>query len=93
MVSFSEIYKLMSALPVDAIVRSEGKQYIFVVAENDKKDDAKTFNFIRAEVKTGVSEQGYVQVIPIEELSAKARVVTKGAFYLQSKASGGGEEE
>ncbi|TKC01858.1 efflux RND transporter periplasmic adaptor subunit [Pedobacter cryotolerans] len=85
--------KLMSALPVDAIVRSEGKQYIFVVAENDKKDDAKTFNFIRAEVKTGVSEQGYVQVIPIEELSAKARVVTKGAFYLQSKASGGGEEE
>lgn len=85
--------KLMPALPVDAIVRSEGKQYIFVADENAKKDDAKTFSFIRSEVKTGVSEQGYVQVIPIEELPAKARVVTKGAFYLQSKAAGGGEEE
>ncbi|MES2827731.1 MAG: efflux RND transporter periplasmic adaptor subunit [Bacteroidota bacterium] len=85
--------KLMPALPVDAIVRSEGKQYIFVVDENAKKNDAKTFSFIRTEVKTGVSEQGYVQVVPIEELPAKARVVTKGAFYLQSKASGGGEEE
>lgn len=85
--------KLMPALPVDAIVRSEGKQYIFVVDENAKKEDAKTFSFIRAEVKTGVSEQGYIQVIPIEELPIKTRVVTKGAFYLQSKASGGGEEE
>lgn len=85
--------KLMPALPVDAIVRSEGKQYIFVVDENAKHKDVKTFSFIRTEVKTGVSEQGYVQVVPIEELPAKARVVTKGAFYLQSKASGGGEEE
>lgn len=84
--------KLTAALPVDAVIRSEGKQYIFVVTD-EKENKAETFHFVRTEVKTGVTEQGYVQIILLEELPKNAKVVNKGAFYLQSKAAGGSEEE
>ncbi|NTE00381.1 efflux RND transporter periplasmic adaptor subunit [Agrobacterium tumefaciens] len=84
--------KLTAALPVDAVVRSEGKKYIFVVT-NKKESKADTFHFVKTEVKTGVVEQGYVQIIFLEELPKNAKVITKGSFYLQSKAAGGAEEE
>ncbi|PWS28492.1 efflux RND transporter periplasmic adaptor subunit [Pedobacter yonginense] len=84
--------KLTAALPVDAVVRSEGKQYIFIVT-SEKESKADTFHFVKTEVKTGVVEQGYVQIIFLEELPKNAKVITKGAFYLQSKSAGGAEEE
>lgn len=84
--------KLTTALPVDAVVRSEGKQYIFVVAPDEEKG-SDTYKFVRTEVKTGVSELGYVQIILLEELPKDTKVITKGAFYLQSKSAGGEEEE
>lgn len=85
--------QLAPTLPVGAIVRSEGKQYIFVVSrgENDPKSDK--FHFVKKEVKTGISELGYIQVTPIEELAKNTKVVVKGAFYLESKGSGGEEED
>ena len=82
--------KLTAAVPVDAVVRSEGKQYIFVSLPDDK--DGKT-KFTRTEVTTGVSELGYIEIKPLSALSPNVQVATKGAFYLQSKAAGGPEEE
>lgn len=82
--------KLMPAVPVDAVIRSEGKQYIFVTTTHDK--DGKTI-FTKTEVTTGVSELGYIQITPLTALPADVRIATKGAFYLQSKAAGGAEEE
>jgi membrane fusion protein, heavy metal efflux system len=83
--------ELTSVVPVDAVVRSEGKEYIFVVDPRKKQNE--NILFIKAEVTTGVSELGYIQITPLEKLPANARVVTKGAFYLQSKSAGGAEEE
>lgn len=85
--------QMMPALPIEAVVRSEGKQYIFMVASDSKDIKAGTYHFVKTEVKTGVSELGYVQVTPLEDLPKNARVVIKGAFYLESKSVGGEEEE
>jgi len=83
--------RMTTAVPVDAVVRSEGKQFIFVVVPNDA--DHKTIKFKRAEVSTGVTELGFVQIKPLQDLPASVKVALKGAFYLQSKAAGGAEEE
>lgn len=86
--------RLTPAVSVDAVVRSEGKQYIFVVVAGEQKHTKKnTLKFNKAEVTTGVTELGYVQVKPLKELPADVKVAIKGAFYLQSKASGAAQEE
>ncbi|MGN6394742.1 MAG: efflux RND transporter periplasmic adaptor subunit [Mucilaginibacter sp.] len=81
--------RLTTAVPVDAVVRAEGKQFIFVVI-SEKGD---TLTFKKAEVATGVTELGYIQIKPLGDVPAAAKVALKGAFYLQSKAAGGAEEE
>lgn len=105
---------MVSAVPVDAIVRSEGKAFIFVIDDNaevaheeehghahkgetgekprveDTKDE-KSLHFKKIEVTTGVSELGYIQISPLQKLPANIKLVTKGAFYLQSKSSGPAE--
>lgn len=82
---------MTSAVPADAVVSSEGKQFIFVVVSDEEKRH--TIKFKKAEVSTGVTELGYTQIKPLENLPPQAEVALKGAFYLQSKASGGAEEE
>lgn len=81
--------ELSDAVPVDAVVRAEGKEYIFIADKKDK--DA--VHFKKTEVKTGVSELGYIQISPLQKLPDNVQVATKGAFYLQSKSAGGTEEE
>ncbi|MBE9600224.1 efflux RND transporter periplasmic adaptor subunit [Pedobacter sp. MC2016-24] len=106
-----------AAVPIDAVIRSEGKQYIFIVEDEaedqhdhaNEKDhdhakekaheesktpageharDNKMTHFKKVEVSTGIAELGYIQINPLEKLPLDVRVVTKGAFYLQSKSSG-----
>ncbi len=83
--------RLMAAVPVDAVVRSEGKQFIFVVIPEEGGNN--TVRFKKVEVVTGVSELGFMQIKPLQDLPATVKVALKGAFYLQSKAAGGAEEE
>ncbi|MGV3706468.1 MAG: efflux RND transporter periplasmic adaptor subunit [Arcticibacter sp.] len=96
------------AVPLDAVVSAQGKSYIFIVdssmikneehAEGEKNDSEKEevrdkeFHFKIIEVATGVSDLGYIEIIPLTTIPSNALIVTKGAFYIQSKASGGGEE-
>lgn len=95
------------AVQTDAIVKSEGKEYIFIVDEEQEgitETKEKTYEksktetevktaFKMIEVATGISELGYTQVTPVDKTPDNARVVTKGAFYILSKAKGGSEEE
>jgi membrane fusion protein, heavy metal efflux system len=90
------------AVPDDAIVRSEGKDYIFIVSETqeeitaDKNENTGTntlCHFTKAEVATGVKELGYTQITPLEKFDDSIKIVTKGAFYVLSKANASGEEE
>jgi len=51
-------------------------------------------HFRMVEVKRGVTDSGWVEVLLPEDFDlANSRVVTKGAFYLLSAAKSGGEEE
>lgn len=83
-------HKLTAAVPDEAIIRSEGKQYIFIAATDAKDGNVK---FKKTEVMTGVSELGYTEIKPLVPLPADAQIAVKGAFYLESKAAGSGEEE
>ncbi|SDW51292.1 membrane fusion protein, cobalt-zinc-cadmium efflux system [Hydrobacter penzbergensis] len=87
----------VQAVPVDAVVSAEGKQYMFLLTSDEEKkaedgNTEKVLPFKKIEVATGVSELGYIEITPLEEIPKNARIVTKGAFYILSK-SGGGEEE
>ncbi len=81
--------KQTAALPVDAVVRQAGKQYIFIVTgqTGDK------YTFKKVEVATGITELGYVAIEPMSELPAGIKAVTKGAFYLESKLSSSDDED
>jgi len=91
------------AVPLDAVVSAQGKSYIFVVdtsaakeehVAGDKEDHGheheKKFHFKQVEVATGVSDLGYIEITLLTPVPEDAVIVTKGAFYIQSKASGGG---
>lgn len=83
-----------AAVPIDAVVRVEGKEFVFIVDKHEGSHDheeEKTVHFKKIEVKTGISELGYIQITPLEKLPADVRLVIKGTFYLQSKSSGPAE--
>lgn len=96
----------VETLPIDAIAKAEGKEFIFIQKsdekhetgekheENEKEKTDTGVHFKRIEVKTGTTQLGFVQVTPLQEIPAGAKIVTKGAYYLQSTMSNaeGGDE-
>lgn len=101
----------VQALPVDAVVKADGREFIFILEEghqeetHDEKEghshedgdahehEGKTFHFQRIEVKTGTSQLGFVQVSVLHKIEENAKIVLKGAYYIQShlvKNEGGG---
>ncbi|PTQ99731.1 cobalt-zinc-cadmium efflux system membrane fusion protein [Mucilaginibacter yixingensis] len=81
--------KMTAALPTEAVIRTAGKQYIFVVTGQN----GDRYVFKKIEVATGTSELGYIAVSPMTDLPAGVKAVTKGAFYLESKQSGSDDED
>jgi membrane fusion protein, heavy metal efflux system len=96
----------VETLPIDAIAKAEGKEFIFIQEsdekhgtgekheENEKENTDTGVHFKRIEVKTGTTQLGFVQVTPLQEIPVGAKIVTKGAYYLQSTMSNaeGGDE-
>jgi cobalt-zinc-cadmium efflux system membrane fusion protein len=79
------------AVPADALVRSEGKDYIFITPE--EKRAGRPVIFTKTEVVTGESELGYVQITPLVGLPDNTWLVKKGAFYLLSKEKAKGDDD
>jgi cobalt-zinc-cadmium efflux system membrane fusion protein len=84
--------QLTAAVPADAVVRSEGKDYIFAV-DSIRQEEGKHFSFKKVEVITGVAELGYVQITVLGELAPDASVITRGAFYVLSKEKASGHDD
>jgi cobalt-zinc-cadmium efflux system membrane fusion protein len=82
----------VTALPSDAIVSFDDKDYIFVFNKN-KEEDGKPFTEYRIiEVQKGVSDGGYTEVILPEGFDINtAKVVIKGAYNLLSAKKNAGE--
>lgn len=106
----------VKALPSEAIIKADGKEFIFVLEEGHKEEvahdekeghnhedgdkheeaEGKTFHFQRIEVKTGTTQLGYTQVTLLQKIESNAKIVLKGAYYIQShllKSEGGGGHE
>jgi cobalt-zinc-cadmium efflux system membrane fusion protein len=114
----------VKALPNEAVVKADGREFIFVLEEHAEEEhseeegheneeeaghdhereheheheaaEEKSYHFQRIEVKTGTSQLGYVQVTILQDIPANAKIVLKGAYYIQShllKSEGGGGHE
>ncbi len=73
---------IASVLPEDAVVRFEGKQYIFEALGKNE------FQF--TEVEVGSIENGWIEILT--ELSASKKIVTKGAYTLLMSLKNKSEE-
>lgn len=71
------------ALPEEAIVRFENNQYVFV-SQNES-------SYLLSEVKTGDSENGFVEIVGGEFLADKT-IVAKGAYALLMSLKNKAEE-
>lgn len=82
----------VTALPTEAIVSFDDKDYIFVFEKN-KTEDGKPFTEYRMiEVQKGVSDGAFTEIILPKDFDiTKAKVVVKGAYNLLSAKKNAGE--
>ncbi len=95
------------AVPTDAIVTVQGKDYIFIVTdkkeehaekaeEDDHKDDhadEKGITFEKIPVAKGTTDVGFTEITLLKEIPAQAKIVTKGAFFVLAKMTNSGGHE
>lgn len=90
------------AIPNEAIVEADGKFYVFVQTakkaeehetEEKTKEQSGTFNFEKIEVVKGSSDMGYTAITPVSTIAPNAKIVVKGAFFVNAKLSNSGEHE
>ena len=74
-----------NALPNEAVVSNGDEHYIYV--------ETKKNHYTQIAVKIGVSDMGFTEILPLEEIPGNAKVVTKGAYYLLSQLTKGSGEE
>jgi hypothetical protein len=86
------------AIPNDAIVEEDGKYYVFVqtnkkTEEHQNKEDSKSINFEKIEIVKGASDMGYTAITSVSPIAQNAKIVVKGAFFVNAKLSNSGEHE
>ena len=94
------------AVPNEAIVNVDGKDYIFVLIKNtdagnpNSKDSLKSKTpapetgktFKRIPVAKGTTDIGYTEITLLREMPKDAKIVTKGAFFVSAKMTNFEEE-
>lgn len=89
------------AVPTEAIVEADGKYYVFIQTdkkieeEHDEKGKPhpKTLSFEKVEVVKGTSDMGYTAITTVKEIPDNAKIVVKGAFFVNAKLVNSGEHE
>jgi len=77
-------YKAM-ALPDAAVVSNGDEHFIYI--------ETAPRTYRQMAVRTGASDLGYTEIMPLSELPKGARIVIKGAYYLLSEATKGTSKE
>lgn len=72
-----------NSLPVDAIVRFEGNQYVFVAIDKN--------NFEMLPVTVGSTENGFIEILNVKDFGTK-QIVTQGAYNLLMTSKNKAEE-
>ncbi|WP_326983982.1 efflux RND transporter periplasmic adaptor subunit [Chryseobacterium sp. MYb264] len=97
------------AIPDEAIVEADGKYYVFVQSDkkpdehekvgNESKQGGKSENqqktmaFEKIEIVKGASDMGYTAITSLVEIPSNAKIVVKGAFFVNAKLVNSGEHE
>lgn len=76
------------ALPEDAIIEEEGKPYIFI-AESHQENGETEWAFKPVEIRTGITDKGWVEVKLLEPLPEGTKVAWNSAYYLISEIKKG----
>jgi len=78
----------VKALPEGAIIEEEGKPYIFM-AEAHEEDGKTKWTFNAVEVRTGITEDGWVEIKLLEPLPEGTLIAWNNAYYLISEMKKG----
>ncbi|WP_267402760.1 MULTISPECIES: efflux RND transporter periplasmic adaptor subunit [unclassified Chryseobacterium] len=97
------------AIPNEAIVEADGKYYVFVQTDKKPdeheeenngshekgkpKNQSKTMNFEKVEIIKGSTDMGYTAITSVGNISPNAKIVVKGAFFVNAKLTNSGEHE
>ena len=87
------------AVPVSSVETEGDEKYIFIKTdeseklenadnkeEKNKNEEAKIgIIFKKVSVNTGISDDKYIEIFPLEDLKLHNEVITKGTFYLKSE--------
>ncbi len=76
------------AIPNEAIVNNEGKDYIFVLQKADNKESV----FAQVPVRKGNSEGNFTEITPLQSLAPDAKIALNKAFFILGKLTNVGEE-
>ncbi|SFW26956.1 membrane fusion protein, cobalt-zinc-cadmium efflux system [Sinomicrobium oceani] len=74
----------VKALPEGAVIEEEGKPYIFM-AEAHEEDGKTEWAFKAVEVRTGIIEDGWVEIKLLEPLPKGTKIAWNNAYYLISE--------
>ncbi len=84
--------KQVNALPSEAVVNFDDKDYIFTFEKNKEEAGRPFTEYRMVEVKKGITGAGYTEIILPGNFSADSvRVVVKGAYNLLSAKKNAGE--
>ncbi|MBR09436.1 MAG: efflux transporter periplasmic adaptor subunit [Rickettsiales bacterium] len=83
--------KPVLALPESAIIEEEGKPFIFI-AEVHQEDGETEWGFKAIEIRTGLVDEGWVEINLLEPLPEGAKVAWNNAYYLISEMKKGSTE-
>jgi cobalt-zinc-cadmium efflux system membrane fusion protein len=82
----------VTALPSDAIVSFDDKNYIFIFDKSKVENGNSMTEYRMVEVQKGVTDGGFTEVILPKDIDVKkAKVVIKGAYNLLSAKKNAGE--
>lgn len=82
------------AVPEDAIVRFDGKHFIFSMKGKETSRHSDKYEFEMVEVLTGAKENGYTRIDLVDStlIESNIQLVTNGAFAILAKAKNTEEE-
>lgn len=83
----------VSSLPNEAIVNEGQKNAVFVLLRTIDDTEGKEYIFGLRDVKVGISEAGFSEVTFLEEPQTNAKIVVKGAFFIESEMNKKAEGE
>jgi len=84
--------KQVLSLPTESVISFEDKDYIFIFEKNKQEGGQPFTEYRMIEVRKGVSDNGFIEVLLPEDFNwKKSKVVVKGAYNLLAAKKNAGE--